>query len=522
MQPSPVPYPVSPAPAASPYAAAPPARARRSLWGWLGVVLVALALLALLVLLGRALLLYAQHALLALNYPYPLNYGESPLLDQALRLARGENIYSLVVPPYTIGNYPPVYPLLQAPFVGAFGPSFFYGRVLSVIAALLAAVGIGWTARNITRDAVAGIVAGGLFLAVPYVLHWTVLNRVDALALAFSVLGAAVATGWPRRTAALALAALLCALAVFTRQTAALAAPLAIALYVWGQGGLWRAIVFGLWFGVLLSGGFALLLVLSEGGAYFHLFTANINRFNALLPVVYAFEMARHFPLLLGLALGFVLFGWYGFGRGGQPLPRTGWLFAVPYLLGGLVVALTIAKVGSDVNYLFEWSAALCVAAGAVVAWLRRAPLVRAVGLLALAVQVAALHALSESRYVPIVQQRTAQRAEADQLYDRIAQTPGRVIADEANGLLLLAGQRLWLQPFEYSELARAGVWNQTPLLIDLAQGTFPVVILYNPVLNPDLRFERWTDDMLRIINERYRPVAQLAEHTVYQYVGLP
>ena len=42
---------------------------------------------------AQALILFAQHAQVALDAPYTLNYGEGPLLDQAVRLARGEDIY---------------------------------------------------------------------------------------------------------------------------------------------------------------------------------------------------------------------------------------------------------------------------------------------------------------------------------------------------------------------------------------------------------------------------------------------
>jgi hypothetical protein len=54
-----------------------------------------------------------------ITFPYPLDHGEGPLLDQAMRLARFENIYrrDLTLPPYTLANYPPLFPLAQAPFV---------------------------------------------------------------------------------------------------------------------------------------------------------------------------------------------------------------------------------------------------------------------------------------------------------------------------------------------------------------------------------------------------------------------
>src|SRR5579862_2959962 len=76
-------------------------------------IAVGAALIVLLFTQAQALILYAQHIPIALNDPYTLNYGEGPLLDQAVRLAHGENIYQpdLSQPPYTITNYPPLYVL---------------------------------------------------------------------------------------------------------------------------------------------------------------------------------------------------------------------------------------------------------------------------------------------------------------------------------------------------------------------------------------------------------------------------
>ena len=91
---------------------------------------------------SRAALLLLQTDWIGITFPYPLDYGEGPLLDQAMRLVRFENIYrhDLTVPPYTLANYPPLFPLAQAPFVWAFGPAFWYGRALSVLSILAAAL----------------------------------------------------------------------------------------------------------------------------------------------------------------------------------------------------------------------------------------------------------------------------------------------------------------------------------------------------------------------------------------------
>lgn len=57
---------------------------------------------------GLAALLFLRHGWDALAFPYPLNYGEGPLLDQSVRLAQFQDIYrtDLTTEPYVVSNYP--------------------------------------------------------------------------------------------------------------------------------------------------------------------------------------------------------------------------------------------------------------------------------------------------------------------------------------------------------------------------------------------------------------------------------
>ncbi|MFN8560354.1 MAG: hypothetical protein U0703_01670 [Anaerolineae bacterium] len=94
------------------------------------------------------------------------------------------------------------------------------------------------------------------------------------------------------------------------------------------------------------------------------------------------------------------------------------------------------------------------------------------------------------------------------------------MLADEHMGLLVLDGKPILMQPFEMSQLALAGLWDQQPFLDALMRGDYPVLLLYQPSFNPGLRFERWTPEMLAAINAAYRPDFQTAETTVYRYAG--
>lgn len=135
-----------------------------------------------------ALWLFVRYGAQALTFPYPLNYGEGLLLDQAVRLAGFENVYraDLSESPFTVSNYPPLFTLLQAPLVWIFGPAYWYGRAISLASAAIVVALIALTTHALTRDKVV-FLAGGLgFLAAPYVLQWSSLSRVDFLGLALS------------------------------------------------------------------------------------------------------------------------------------------------------------------------------------------------------------------------------------------------------------------------------------------------------------------------------------------------
>ena len=127
---------------------------------------------------------------------------------------------------------------------------------------------------------------------------------------------------------------------------------------------------------------------------------------------------------------------------------------------------------------------------------------------------------LTVSQYQPILYRSAHPDTPVDKLVDLIRSSSEPIIADEQMGLLALNGKPILFQPFEMSQLALAGLWNQQPFLDALSRGDYPIILLYQPSRNPQLRFERWTPDMLRIINNDYRPDFQSAEVTVYRYAG--
>jgi ABC-type glycerol-3-phosphate transport system permease component len=454
--------------------------------------------------------LFARHGIAALAFPYPLNYGEGPLLDQAVRLQELQNIYpsDLSRPPYVISNYPPLFVLLQAPLVWAFGPAFLYGRAISLLCSIAVAGLIAATINTLTRDRTASVAGGLTFLAVPFVLHWSSLDRVDMLGLALSWGGLYALVRRPDRRGVI-LAALLLVAAVYTRQTYVLAAPLAALAWLLARGQRRHAL--GL---VIMTGGLGLLLlgvlsVLTEGGFFFHTVTANANEFRWGLVTGNLSFMGSFMPLLFVGGLAFVVLGL-------RARPAA-WWFVGTYLAAAVATAFLIGKIGSDVNYLLELSAALALAPGSLVGRYPSRPGVRSALLLALAVQVAIMVQASQFTYARFQAGVIQTRDGLARLEEVVDDSNGQVLADEYAGLLPLEGRSIYLQPFEMTQLKRDGRWDQGPLIASIERREFPAILIWKPPYAQGVYRERWTREMLETVDENYRPTHKYAGTLVYR-----
>jgi hypothetical protein len=473
----------------------------------------------------------------ALHFPYTLDYGEGPLLDQTVRLAHFQNIYQydLSQSPYTISNYPPVFPLIQVPFVWIFGPALWYGRLLSILSVLASAWFIGMTLQAMTRSNLAGVTGGLLLLVFPYIFHWSPLNRIDSLALALSWAGLYVIVRGSSRLALaqtallpkqslvksfrmdvtgqrwlVAGAALLVA-AIFTRQTYALAAPLAA--FVWLIHLTRRRRAFHL---VVLVGGASIVLLIlltlfTLGGFYTNIVTANVNPFIWKTVQDYADPIWKNMRFLVVGAAAFLLAGAI------KPWRVSSWWVVAPYLIGAVLSGLTIGKDGSNVNYLFEFSAALSLVAGALIAWLEKNNwLWRTILVGLIAVQVTIIYNWSYQDYYPRhISRMTFQATELAHLTTLVKNTPGIILADEHMALLPLNGKSIYFQPFEFKMMEQAGLWDQQTFVEQINQKKFALILLFNPP-SWDSQHARWTDEQLNAIYTNYSRGQTLADTIVY------
>ena len=455
-----------------------------------------------------AIVIFALHTYLSVAYPYSLDYGEAPLIDQAARLSAGENIYrsDLSTPPYTIANYPPVYVISLIPFLNWFDSPFHMARVISVIATLLSGTFLGLIIHTLSHNRYAALVASILFFASPYVVQWAGRARIDSLALAFATAALFVLVRWPRERWSWLAGGLLLVAAIYTRQSYALAAPLAGFVWVWTQEkrrGVWFALLVG-GLGIAL---FFLLNTLTSGGFYYNIVTANVNDFSWERLRDHLLQLWRDNSVILGLGLVFLCTAWR---------TQKSWPVLAFFLVGAFLSALTIGKIGSNVNYFLELAAALALVGGALMSWSEPYPWRNTAVVLLLAIQLGlSLRASMQSNVDWILNQRYFDFEAMQMLEQEVLRMEGPVLADEYMGLLTMNDRPLYLQPFEVSQLANEGRWDQQPVLDEIKNQTFDGILIHHFDTTPVFR-ERWTPEMLAAIEEYYQPVKTLAGTVVY------
>jgi len=192
------------------------------------------------------------------------------------------------------------------------------------------------------------------------------------------------------------------------------------------------------------------------------------------------------------------------------------WMLVAPYLLGALISAVTIGKIGSNVNYLLELCAALSLAAGVVIATSQKhisLQSVRAIIIVVLVLGIGRMVHFTLTDYASDLMNRWASLNKLSELSTIVAETPGEILADEYMGMLTLQGRPLTIQPFEVTQLAWAGKWDQTPLLNSINNKEYAAIIIYD---KPWAQ-ERWTQEMFKAVARSYVLTDIIAENKVYK-----
>ena len=426
-------------------------------------VLCALALAAVLL---HAVARFAAKVFLYLRSPYSRDYGEGCILAMVQLLdERGTYFMDLHDYPYVHLNYPPVFPVLVWPFQRWLGPTLWVPRLLSSLSTLGIVAAVYRIARALGHARGWAAALAGLALCPWFVQTWGPLARVDMLAIALSAAGLLAFL----RGARLGIVFALFWLAFFTKQNALLA-PAAVLISMGGAGPPRRFAAALAGFVVPLAGMFGLLVLATHGEAYHHLvtYTAAAGFEWSRLGEGYGTLARIAWPALLVVVL-LLARQPRGLFRG-----RAAPIFL--YWLLTLASLVTIAKEGAVQNYYVEpWIATVLALAAALpllpprAAWLRMAVL-----LLAAAV---AHYTDNWAHLLPRAITYPEKDAGFRRLWEVVRETEGPILSENL-AVLVLNHKPVWVEPFGFLTLSRAGLLRTRPVVRDCENGVFEVVVV--------------------------------------------
>jgi hypothetical protein len=442
---------------------------------------------------------------------FPIDYGEGPILEQASLLANNQSPYksNFNSPPYTMANYPPVYATILSYIVAKLGISFRYGRLLSLFSTLVSVCLIFLISLHFCRSYFHSFLGSILFLSSSVVLKWGSLGRVDSLALTFSLLAIYLYISAPNTLIKLFTVSIFTSLAAFTRQTSFF---------------LPATFVFmDLFFDNQKTKSFCFLFLLSACLLFFagyfyseygqalisNTITANINNLN-LARLSEGMKILFEQESILTLS-GILAFYFLIKRTRSQDYNRLVFL-----ILGALPSALAISKSGSNVNYLLDLTAALSVTFPFIFKSICvNFPPLRFLFSYVLIFCIADKLFIQNKREIISLKNHMAIINNIRPLLLNWHKNPSAVsLGDDYNGIELLLGKGIYLQPYEYNQLGRNGLWYDGNLRSKIRSKKF-VYIFVNK--SPNLLHERWTLRQLRLINRNYFVKKSLNRMDIYR-----
>jgi hypothetical protein len=485
---------------------------------WLWGALWALALAGLAYLAGLTVWL----GITGLLFPYQLDYGEGVHLYFVKQWAEGQYIYKAIEGyPYITFNYAPLAILLALALTPALGITYAAGRLWALVASAAIPILIALWVRRETGQGLPAVAAALLFFGSPYVYHWAPLFRVDLVGLALTLAGlycvyvaaapsAADDPGTGARSRWLWLAVVLFVAGLYAKQSF-IFAPAAACLYLFIFVNRRQALGVALAMGLLGGGLFVLINALTGGGFWEALVVSNVNPF--LWPEFWK-QQADFFGTFAILA---VLTAWYLLDK--FALDRRGSLRVKVspldlYLLAALGSLWLAGKAGAWENYFFEALAALALCSGLGLAQLTRRPQVlpRLLAPVLVLVQVALMWHTPRvaNRYVQVTRQSNESMAPI------LARTPDAIISEDM-GLLVTNDKTLDYHSFQYSQLARAGRWDQAWELGQLRQRKLSTVILERGTRLDVDHYQRFTREFLSELDRNYRHARTVGKYELYE-----
>jgi hypothetical protein len=248
-----------------------------------------------------------------------------------------------------------------------------------------------------------------------------------------------------------------------------------------------QALIFISSFGVIGLLLFGTINTITHGGFFINIVVANINQYVIYQALTMGRQLFSIWPIILISCAMVIILTFYTRNRGSlidqvQPLQQDFIFYGlVFYSLGALITAGTIGKVGSNVNYFLELIAVCTIWCGlALKLIMDQKNKVKLIFLGLLFVQSVWVLGYSYILSQITIGDLWGKIGNYESLNEKvqIAVQKGVVLSDDFMDMVVLSGQPIYYQPFEYGELYYAGLWDPTEFINQINQNEFPLIII--------------------------------------------
>jgi hypothetical protein len=474
-----------------------------------------------------AVMFYLFRGIGVLRYRYHLDNVEGYLLDQVSKVHDLSLVYPLdfSVQPLLPAAYPPLFHIILYPFYAIFGPSFLYGRLISIVSFFIIAVYVFKFLFLTTKKSKFAIIIASLLFTNIYLIHWSQLMRVDTLALAFAVSGLyyGIEYAFYKETSkkTLAHSFVLVVASILVRQSYLLSVPLTLAFVFYKKKGLLFSLFFISSLFFVAGSFFAFFEVISKGGFLFNIIY--INRvmglsFFQLIGLQGAFIIYN-----IILILGIFIFNQITFSKSKKRNDQLNSVFLL-FLFLSFISSLTVAKNGANINYFFELILAVILLFGFQANIVLDSKSVQVKQFIYKLILFHFLFSFFIVSFFHFIQPRDWFFTDLWVLYNNgfenaeiekiIEKSKGLVLTDFSSSIFPLVGKSPYIETFAMTELAKRGVWDQKSILNDLEEQKFEYIVLAN-FFSPE---EFWTEEILDTMKENYDIIEydSLESYTVY------
>jgi len=461
---------------------------------------------------------YLKAATEWLPYPNQIDYGEGLIIYIDKLWANGTWNWDITTPPYIPLMYGIGLPLIAMPFIQIFGVHLVIERSIMFASTIIICVVLYLIVTRVTGKKVYGIIAGLLPLTQPIIRDWSLVARVDMLAVMFSITGFYIALRF-RNSRWMYLSIILFACAFFTK-ISALAGAGAVLIYLL----IYNRQMFVRYAGILagsIAGIFGLLQLITKGGYYYNVFFCN-NTIDKVwnLPSLLTNISIVIFPL----AIIFVIAATKTIRTFRNKNRSDLDTMIVLYFLVAMGLDCIIAlRPGGFINYYLEFIIGACLCTSiALPAIIKRAQQdymqkrkVMASGLLIM-LMITGFCTISPKNAFPFPSIKYTEEAK---IATQLIQDTNRPVITENSALVVNAGKDLYVEPFDFTNMAALGLIDDTNYVNDYREQYFDYIILRMPTckrVDGDLHFKK---EIIDIIKENYTLIYEPSEN--FYWYGL-